>query len=80
MNMEDNHSISGHSPNNDAHAFAVAHGIVGLLKRAFYSWLPFILLWRAADWSVPLALGGGIAGGYLLEACCNRLLAGGEEE
>jgi hypothetical protein len=59
----------------DARAFALAHGIFALLTRAFYSCLPFLLLWRWAGWPVTTALLGAIAAGYGLEALWIRFLA-----
>ena len=64
----------------DSRAFAVAHRIVGLLKRTFFSLIPVLLFWQGAGWSFPLALAGGIVGGFALEALCKRLLAEEEED
>jgi len=70
----------GESPQADASAFAVAHAIVDFLKRAFFSWLPFMLLWKWADWTWGLALAGGVAAGYALEALWKRLLSEGDQD
>jgi hypothetical protein len=63
------------SSREDARSFAIAHGIFELLKRAFYSVLPFLLLWGCADWPVSSAFLGAIVAGYGLEALWVRFLA-----
>ncbi len=71
---------SSRDAEGDSRAFAVAHRIVELLKRIFFSFLPVLLFWQAAGWSLPAALAGGIAVGYALEALGKRLLAEDDDD
>ncbi len=68
------------SGGGDARAFAIAHGIVEALKRAFFSWLPFLVAWRWLGHDWPVALGIALVAGYALEACAKRWLVVGERD
>jgi len=75
-----NDSAASPSSADDARAFAVAHAVVEALTRVFFSGIPFILLWQAADWDWAASLVVGTALGYGLEALLKRALDGNDED
>jgi hypothetical protein len=75
-----NEPVPAPSSGDDARAFALAHAVVDVLTRVFFSGLPFLLLWHTAGWDWATALVAAVALGHGLEALLKRALDAGADE